>query len=172
MNPLALIGHWREGAIALLTIACLFLYIAGQGEARRADKWQAKAGQEAAAHKLTQADYRRVRAEQTAADAQHAREVEQAQAKISSEVSSEFQKQIANLRHRYDTLRVRAGAAAAHPGGGGPADMSGLPDPAGRPDAAAREEGLSGLDRFTCSGQAYQLEALQDWLKEQQAIVR
>jgi hypothetical protein len=43
--PMMLLRYWREGALALLCIACLIFWLIAKGEARRADKWQQAAAE-------------------------------------------------------------------------------------------------------------------------------
>ena len=167
------IGMKVMGGLQLLSLAFIvFLLLTNAGEARRADKFAAAYRAELAAHDLTRAMIRQKTEEAKAADAAHARTVEQAQTKVTQEVSREYQEQLADLRRRYDALRLRAGASGTDQGRGGSASVSGVPNAPRGSDGAASAEGLSLDERFICSAQAYQLEGLQNWVRGQGKIDR
>jgi hypothetical protein len=170
--PLMLLRFWREGVMVALVLALGLALLAKAGESRRADKWQARARAEIAAHKLTIAHVRAAAEKARADDAAHARRVERDQSKVSEEVSRDYQKDLADLRRRYDALRVRLGKTQANPGGTGSAPLPCLPGAAGGPDGAACQEGLPSEDALIASEIALRLEALQRWVTGQLGVER
>lgn len=161
-NPFTSLGMKIMGGLQILSLGFIvFLLLAKAGETRRADKLQVRVTETQAAFDKTVSDYRRVRAEQKAKDAEHARKVEAAQAKTSQEVSNDYQKRLADLRARYD--RLRTGASSPNPGSGGSSPVPSLPSTAGRSDDPTA---------FNCEADAIQLDSLQQWLRDQLAIPR
>jgi hypothetical protein len=163
--------HWREILVAIGFAGLGLLYLGAEADSRhwekQSDRFEGLYHAEVQAHAVTILEVRRRTAEAKAADEAHARAVERAQANISSEVSHDYQAKLGALRARYDALRLRApgaGGAAANPGGGGGTGLPAPADPAGRADDPAGEEGFSLDDRFTCSAQAEQLDALITWV--------
>lgn len=158
-------GSWRQIAGMLGGLAIVFVgiwYIDHRGYGRAAAAFQARID-------LLQAEVSRRTAEAQAADLAHAREIEAAQSKVSNEVSHDYQKRLAVVRARYQRLRTAPqGAADCRDG----TDLSGIPDPASGPDAAAPGNRLPCSQALTATEQAMQLEALQNWLSEQQKVAR
>lgn len=147
--------------LSLLAIAFLAFNLAA--EKQRSAKWQLRSVETQAAFDKTVAEVHRVRAEQKAKDVEHAREIEQTQAKVSNEVSNEYQARLAALRARYDSLRAKASTPAGRTGAENVPELS---DSAGRSDDAAEDY------TFRCEADAIQLEALQDWIRGQVAVER
>ena len=97
--------------------------------------------------------------------------VEREQDRITKEVSSDYQEQLAALRSRADAMRVQL-AAKANPGSGrGPAVPS-VPQPARGSDEAPGDTRLSLEERLIASEQALRLKALQDWNRAQASVPR
>jgi hypothetical protein len=166
-------GAKALAAAQLVSIGLIaLLMIAKAAETRRALKWEMRASEEAAAHAATVAGVRQASAEAKAADAANAIRVERSQSAVSQETDRDYQAQLADLRRRYDALRLRTGPAEADPRGGGGAAMPGIPFAAGGVDAAAAQNGLPLEDALIASEQALQLEALQNWVSGQVAIAR
>lgn len=148
---------------------CLWLYIGNLSLEARLARAQAQTIAAVQGHRTFVAQVTAQAAAIRANMAQVAVRVERAQAEITQEVSRDYQARVADLRRRAD--RLRPGAAAAHPGGGG-AGLPGLPHAAGRPDAAAGADRLSLDERVIASEQSIRLEELQRWVREQQAVDR
>lgn len=161
----SILKYWKLILGGLAIFALSLMLVIQKGETRH---WKKQAEGEKTAFEKTVSDYKRVRAEQRAADTEHARAVEQTQTKVSNEVSHDYQAAIADLRRRYDALRLRTGATTAHPGGGRGTDVSGLPDAAGGPN----DPPTPGEDDFNAAANFIQLEALQRWVREQVAVER
>ena len=102
-------------------------------------------------------------------DLQHARTVEASQDKVSTDVSTDYQRQLAALRARYDSLRA---ASAAHSSGGSGAGVSTVSGAASGVDGTASENGLPTQDALTASESATRLAALQDWVRGQVGVTR
>lgn len=153
---------WRWIAAAALMLAA-WAYADHRGYRRGVASQQPAI----AALETTIANVRNASAAALASDLANARIVETKQQEITDASSSDYQRQLADLRARYDRLRAEA---AANSGGGAGADMPGLPDAPGRPDAAATQIGLS--DALTASEQALQLQALQGWTTAQTKVDR
>jgi len=120
-----------------------------------------------AALNATIANVRNASAAALASDLAKARTVETKQREITDASSSDYQRQLADLRARYD--RLRAEAAADSRGGAG-TDMPGVSDATSRPDATAPQIGLP--DALIASEQALQLQALQGWIAAQTKVDR
>jgi hypothetical protein len=162
---------WIVGGLGCLILG--FMLHQSQGQTRAANgrsaAWEALFHKEQSAFRETIANVRRATAQAKADDAAHALKVERDQTNRTQEVSSEYQARLADLRRRYDALRMQPGPAKVglgNSGGGGAAPVPGLPEPAGGPDAAAAP------DRFNAEANALQLEELQRWIREQQAVPR
>lgn len=150
-------GGFIVGGMAVIA---LLIWIDHRGYARAADAYQARIDR-------LQSQIAAKTAEAANEDMRHARDIEQARGQITNEVSNAYQKRLAGLRARYDSLR----AAPENPAGcGAGTDLPSLPDPAGGPDAAAAPDRLPCPTALIATEQAMQLEALQAWLREQQAV--
>ena len=156
---------WRWIAAAAL-LAAAYVWIDG----RAYDRGVASQAPKIAALERTITEVRNASAAALASDLAHARDTEQQQTKVSDDASTDYQRQLADLRARYQ--RLLADAAPADPRGGAGAGLPGLPDAAGRPDAAAAQDGLPRADALIASEQALQLQALQGWVRAQAAIDR
>ena len=172
MPALSLLRFWREGAIALLLIACAIQQLRVRSLRSDLEQSRHETRDERAAHRLTVGSYRAAAEAARKADAENKARVERDQDKISQEVSSDYQERIADLRKRYDALRVRLGKTAADPGTTGTAPMPRLPVTAGGIDGAAGQDRLPAEDALIASEIALRLQALQEWLKEQEGIRR
>jgi hypothetical protein len=158
--------HWRGaiGIAAILLLAALIALRTGERDAARLAL--ERSGQARALF----AERVRARAAETArAFTERARRSERAQARISQEVSRDYQSRIADLRRRVDALRLRNARDRADRGRPRRAGLPGLPGPAGRPDAAAGDHGLSFRERIAATEQTIRLEELQRWIRRQQA---
>ncbi|MDT9600301.1 hypothetical protein [Sphingosinicella rhizophila] len=150
--------------LQLLSLAAIaFLWLANAGEAHRADKWQANARAEAAAHRLSIAEVERVRADQQAKDIEHVRQVEQAQVRISEEVSNEYQHALADLRRRYDSVRLQFGTSAIDQGDRRGSDLPNVSKAA----SGSYETAPLGDNVFNCEANTIQLQSLIDWVNNQ-----
>jgi hypothetical protein len=182
--------------VALL-IAAGVLWIGKEAAERNVQRIDAELAQ---TRRDMEAERERVRSRTALAraeDAAHAARVEREQADISKEVTNDYQKQLADLRRRYDALRLQPGGAAADPGGRGDAAVSGLSNSARGADGAAGQDEFSAVvssrqlmptasgshctagqcsvplaDLLMASEQALRLEALQTWLREQVQVER
>lgn len=153
---------WIGGALALFAVV---LWIDHRGYQRGLHKRDA----ELAAFQRTVADVRAKTAQALADVARNKARVEADQQKVTDDVSTDYQRQLAALRARYDGLRT---ASQAHPRSGGAASMPGVPGPAGGPDEGTGQDRLPAPDALIASEQALQLVALQDWLRAQQKVER
>jgi hypothetical protein len=170
--PLMLIRFWREGAIALLVLACGAQELRVRGLKLQLQVSRQQVREEQAAHALTIANVRAGAEKARADDAAHARRVERDQNHVSEEVSRDYQNELVDLRRRYLALRLRIGKAAADPGGGGAAAVPGLSGSSAGPDGAAGEDRLPAEDAFAASEIALRLKALQDWVTGQLGVER
>lgn len=104
--------------------------------------------------------------------ADYSRRVEADQNRVSQEVSRDYQIRLAELRAYYDRLlRERANGAGSGRPGATPG-LPRLPDAPGGTDGAAGADGLSLAERLLASEQALRLQFLQQWVREQAAVVR
>lgn len=170
------VKHWRPIAGGLGLATLLLLLASARADSRH---WQKEAERyaglyrsERLAHQGTIANYRRAAELARARDAANAARVERDQTVITKEVAHDYAEKLAALRSRYDALRLRGqgGAAAADPGAGGIAPVPQAGPGAGGVAAPADQAGLSLDDRFLCSAQAEQLDALITWVERQQAV--
>lgn len=134
-------------------------------ERRSAAKWQREAVGWQQALKTTEANYRAASEAARKADRENKLRVEAEQSRINMEVSSDHKKQLADLRARYDALRLRL-ASGVNTGSPGAEAVPGVPDTTCRADDFSLE------DRFLASEQALRLKGLQDWIRSQQAVPR
>ena len=117
----------------------------------------------------TIADVRAKTAQARADDLSNARRVETDQQKVTTNVSTDYQRELAGLRARYDRLRT---TTTADSGSGGTAGVSGLPGAASGPDAAPAQDRLPVADALIASEQALQLGALIEWVRGQSEVPR
>jgi hypothetical protein len=164
---------WRQGVIGALLLAIAALWIGKAVVERQNGRLKAALAEANQMIEQERAEVRAKTALARALDAERAARVERDQAQISKEVQSDYQAKLDDLRRRHDALRMRqSGQAAADRGGGGTAPMPGLSGAAGGADGAADEDRLPGEDALIASEQALRLQALQDWVKGQQAVER
>ena len=177
------------GAGAALGIAAMlggaFMLRAQRDDARRA------LGVERAAHQQSIANYRAAAAMARHYAQMRADDMARAGQRINQEVADDYAKRIAALRARAGVVaagaasggvgRVRTHAGTGAAGGGASiADLSGVPNAAGRIDAPPGADGFSGVCTATdstgiataliASEQAVQLDALIDWVEAQQRV--
>jgi len=151
---------WPYAAGAALVLGT-WAYAGHRGHARAAEEYQARIDR-------LQAEIAARTAEAENADIRHARAVEQTRAQITDQVSHAYQTRLAAICDRHDRLRP-ASEDAADCGEG--ADLPRLSDPSSRPDAAAAPTRLPCPAALIATEQAVQLEALQQWVREQQEVV-
>lgn len=162
---------WIVGGLGCLILG--FMLHHSQGETRKANErsaaWEALFHKEQSAFRETVANVRRATAQAKADDAAHALKVEREQVNRTEERSNEYQTRLADLRRRYDALRVQqrpAPVRLSSASGSGTAPVPRVPDSTGGPDAAPE------VDPFACEANTLQLEELQRWIRDQQAIPR
>ena len=163
---------WREGIIGALAIA-MGLALVGKAAAER--KAQALETRLASLARTLAQEREAVRAQTARAraeDAAHAARVERDQMRVSQEKADEYQVQLAELRRRYDALRLRAAAVATDPGGGRGETMPRLPPASESVDGAARDHGFPRHERLIASEQALRLHMLQEWIRAQTGLSR
>lgn len=170
---LTAIGAAIAGVIVVVLVIALLATRATLAEARQ------DLAAEQAAHAQTEANYRAASAQARAEAAAHARRIGEQQQQLSEEISRDYQTQLAALRDRADALRVQLAGAAADRGRSGAGGAPPLPGAAGGSDGAAAQAGLPAgtepdafalEDRLIATEQALQLDALQRWVRAQQAI--
>lgn len=156
--------HWRSALFASAVLSLGLLLVARTQQLRAAE---AELERERAARALFAERVRAVAAEAANQFNVEARRVENLQARITQEVSSDYQARLADLRRRIDARRLLEAARPQHPGGHGGTDLSRVSDAAGRSHAAAGDPGFSDQDRIVATEQALRLVALQDWVRRQ-----
>ena len=172
MSIMAALRMWREGAIGALLIALALLWI-GKGMTERQNaRLKSELNRADALIEQERALARSRTAQAKAEDQAHAARVERDQDHVSKEVSNDYQIQLGDLRRRYDALRLHAAAPAADPDGGGAKAMPQIPVAARGADDATGEDRLPGADALIASEQALRLQALQDWVRGQEAVER
>lgn len=161
---IAALQFWREGIIAFLAL----LLVLQKGETRHFRKLYEG---EKAARIQEQAEVRAKTKLAQAQDAAHAAKVERDQVQISQEIASDYQKQLSDLRARYDALRVR-GTAKANPGSGRDKAVPGVPDTTSGVDGSPGENGLSAEDALIASEIALRYKGLREWVLGQMRVER
>lgn len=159
-------AYWKEIAVGGVVLALAFM-VWMRGE--RIDTLEASLDAERARYEQQVSDYRAAYNKARADALTAARQVETEQERITHEVSADYQARLADVRARYSRLLAEA---KANPGHGGEADLSGVPDTAGRAYEGPAYCGFSLDARLVASEQALQLQALQDWLRGQVAVER
>lgn len=164
------LAFWREGLIGALLIAlAIALGVARHNDAR-ADKWQQRAFEEAAAHKQTVANYRQAAELARAQDAANKARVEAEQERITRAISSDYSKRLADLRAHYE--RLRTGATGADPGAPGGQTV---PRPPGAPSGTSGDGGsalVSSSDQLICGINTIKAEAWLDWYERVKKVER
>lgn len=169
---IAALRLWREGLIGLLLLTIAGLWTA-RGEAEhRAELLRRDVADARTELDRTRQDVRAATELAREKDRARAAEAERDQQTISLEVQNAYSKQLADLRSRYDALRLRAAVSPADPGGGGGASVPVLSEAAGSPDAGAGQAGLPAEDALIASEQALRLKSLQDWVRGQEGVDR
>lgn len=177
---IAIVRLWRESLIGLLAIALGVAWLSrGVTEQRAAMlRTQLAATQLQLEHERE--SVRHATALARALDAANAARAERDQAEVSQEVNNAYLTELADLRRRYDALRMRSGATRGDPGGGGSTPVRRFSDAASRVDDAAPKAGLPPADRpglpqpdaLIASEQALRLRALQEWVRVQSQVTR
>jgi hypothetical protein len=124
-----------------------------------------------AAYDQFAADVRAKTAQAKAADAAHAAAVLAQQKSISERTVDDYKAQIAAVRERAARI-VRSGsnAPATNSSSGGNPRVPSSSQGAGRTDGATPEDRLSDSDALIATEQAIQLQALQQWVREQEGV--
>jgi hypothetical protein len=159
--------HWKL-ALGLSMAAYIgFLHLQIAGEKIHSAKVETRLRESNAALAKLEGD---TRAKTALAQAQDAADVANDRAKrtqISMEKAGDHRKEVDDLKRRYDALlHLRAGAATAHPGGGGNSAVPSVPGAAPGADDPALQDGL------LASEIALRLKALQEWVNAQAAVER
>lgn len=166
MTPYLAIIRRFWPAIPILALGVMFLM--WRGAEREADRYEALAASERAAHAQTVTNYRlAAKAAQEAAQANVER-VEAEQERITANVTESYRALVADARNRY---RLLASTAAANSGS---ADATHLPSTGTTPsgtDGAAAHSGLPADAALIATEQALQLLALQEWVRQQAGVV-
>ena len=168
---IALARSWKTVALGILLAAIVMLKLNLAGEQRHFAKLQLRLTETNAAFERFKVEVAARTELAHAQDAARAIRVERDQILISQESLSAYQKDIAALRVRA-AERLRDAEAAADSGRGGSAAMPGLSGAAAGVDGAAGDDGLSGGDALIASEIALRLQALQQWVSEQQRVAR
>ena len=138
-----------------LIVAIVILFLLWRGAEAEADREQA-------AHQTTIANYRQAQAEATAKHERRAREIETRATEETENVTSQYQADLDALRARYRGLLNDTASGSQASG----SDLPRVPDAAVDPDDAAN---LRLPERLIAAEYALQLEALQEWVRRQQA---
>ena len=162
---------WRSAALGILLTVIVVLKVSLAGEQRHSARLQLRLTETVAAYERFKTEVTARTELAKAQDAARVSRVERDQILINQETLSAYQEDIASLRARA-AQRLRSGKAQANTSGGGSTAMPGLSGAAGGADGAAREDGLSGSDALMASEIALRLKALQQWIGEQQNVVR
>ena len=166
MTAALLLRYWQLvlGALVATTLVVLLTVRTHQRDDARDEL---KATQ--AALSETIGNYKLAAEQASRSQAQNIARVQAEQQSITEKVSHDYQAQLADARARADALRVRL-ASSTHSSG---AHEAGVPQastaPSG-PDAAPAQNGFSVEDRLIATEQAIQLQALQQWVREQAAV--
>lgn len=123
-----------------------------------------------AALATTVANYRTAAEQARAADKANSQRVASEQAAINERTSNDYEVRLAAARSLAQRLRLEGASAAADPGAGRSAPMSGLPAAAGGPAEGAAQDGLPQSDRLTATEQAIQLDELIKWVRRQAEV--
>ena len=129
---IALIRYWREGVMGLLLIALGISIVALKIEQRHSGKLQAQVTHLTALRKLDRANFETAAAQAEAANKAQVARIKADQQKITSEVSHDYQADLARLRSEL-AVRLRGSSPtdpgrAQSPGTGNPGTTAGGPD--------------------------------------------
>ena len=143
----------------------------------KAGRFEAQRDAEAIAHKKTKDDYRQAQDEAAALERVRLREVQAAQQEISNAIESDYRGRLADARARAEQLRRQTQTRANAAGATDNESMPGVSPAAGGAAAASRGDGLpaaigiANIERsLIATEQAFQLDALIDWVQAQAAI--
>lgn len=161
VSIIQLLKRWWRAAIA----AALLLALGVQ--TWRLDRSHAALDRAQAANAAQVAEYRQA-AEQVRADAEKRRADEMAeQQRITKNVTTDYEGTIADLRARYDRLRIEAASADSRRAG--TCNLPGISDATGQPDAATlNNRFLAILEAADINTE--RLIALQAWVRGQQSL--
>lgn len=155
--------NWRWMLPALAFVGLGLALVLAKADARH---WRKVAASEKLAHQLTVSNYRAAAETARRKDAENVIRVQREQAKITEDVTNDYEARLADARRRADALRLPL-AASGNSRGPGAAKLPAISDPAGKADGSAAEDGFSVADRLIATEQAIQLSALQDWVRAQ-----
>jgi hypothetical protein len=172
MSLIGIVRWWRESLIGALLIAIGMLWLGRAMTEQQNDKLKTALQEANLTIDRERATVVNRTAQARAEDAAHAARVERDQDQVSMEVSDDYQRQVADLRRRYDALRMHTAAAAADRSGGTGTAVPEIPDAASDTDGPAREDGLPPDDALIASEQALRLQALQQWVRGQTEVER
>jgi hypothetical protein len=164
MNPLILIRFWREGIIGALLLVVGVQHFALAGEKRHSAKVETRLVQTQAAYDQFAANVRAAQEKAAADNKAHVEAVTRQQEQITSKVESDYASKIADLRRRYDAVRLHTGTATADSGAAGSTGVSGIPEA-----SSGAAEGTA-PDSLACALNTEQLRSLIDWNKEQERV--
>ena len=158
----------------ILGIACalalaLLIHDRNRWKARTAHYAEMLAA-ERGAHAGTVANYRAAAEQARQADLANAERVRAHQAAINERTEHDYETRLADARAAAGRLRGEGPAAAAHPGPGRAAPVSGFPTAAQGIADAAGQDGLSDSERLIATEQAIQLDELIQWVERQAEI--
>jgi len=162
--------YWKLIGVGALVLVIAVLIGINAHVSKQRDAAKQEAAQARAALAQQEADVLAKTAAAQAADQAHAKAVEAAQDKVTDDAIQPYRQQLADLDARYK--RLLANSAKANPGGGGAASVPSVSDASGRADGAAVEDRLPASDALIASQQALRLQALQAWVRGQQAVAR
>ena len=169
LNPQGL-----AGLAAALVLAVLL--VAAKIDARHWHKQSAhyeqlyRGGEAALAGTI--ANVRAAAAQAQAADRASVDRVETSQRTINERSADALDSRLADIRARAHRLRLQTASAAAAPGGGPAAVVSGLPGRSAGTAQAAGEGGFPAADQLIATEQAIQLDELIKWVRAQGAVER
>lgn len=157
-----------------LSLALGVMLIAQKGETRH---WKKQSGQfeqlyanEQAALAGTVANYRAAADAARSADQANLARVAAEQRTITERTSNDYKARLAAARSLAHSLRVQTAGAAAHPGAGRAAPVSGLSAAPGGVAQGARENRLPDADALLATEQAIQLDELIRWVQAQARV--
>lgn len=173
------VNLWRAAALALLAL-CLVLLIRihglpliGGGLIADLDHMTALNASNVANHRQTKATYREAQADAVRREVFRLARVRAEHQRNNDHAKDDFNRRLADLRARYDSLRGQVGKAAGSAGNS--QSVPGLSDAARRTDAAPGADGLPSTEmtlaeRYEASVIATQLDELISWVERQSQV--
>lgn len=165
---------WRTAALALLGMCvsmALWIFglpLIGGGLLAKLDRITALNASNVESHRATKRFYRAAMEQAQRLEQARLARVAAEQERINDRAQEDYDRRLAALRARYDSLRAQGRASAAGAAGG--EQVPALPYPAFGPDAAAGTDGLSLAERYECSATAIQLDELISWVEDQSKV--